>query len=386
MSLRIQGLGTALPEHRMSQSEATELAQQIYCQTPEQSRLMAVLFRKAGVDHRYTVLPHKVALKWLPEDDEQTAGDSGDSANSGEGGNSRNGTTTVATRPTTGTLGPTTAERMHFYEQHAAPLAERAARTALDQAGWTGDEVTHLVTVSCSGFAAPGVDVELMGRLGLAPTTERVNVGFMGCHGAINGLRVARAIATADPTARVLLSAVELCSLHYRFQWDPERCIGNLLFADGAAAIVGSGDSTRPGARHVAATGSCLIPDSADAMTWRIGDHGFEMTLSARVPELISQHLRPWISRWLSGQGLDVADVGWVIHPGGPRILSAVEASLGLERGATRISREILAEHGNMSSPTVLFILERTLQLGDVRPLVMLGFGPGLVAEAALIR
>src|SRR5206468_3174001 len=122
-------------------------------------------------------------------------------------------------------------------------------------------------------------DVDLISNLGLRSTTERIQVGFMGCHGAINALRVARAIAGSDPHAHILLCAVELCSLHYRFQWEPQRFVGNALFADGAAAIVG-GPTETTGAWRVLATGSCLLPDSTDAMTWRIGNHGFEMTLS----------------------------------------------------------------------------------------------------------
>jgi alpha-pyrone synthase len=208
----------------------------------------------------------------------------------------------------------------------------------------------------------------------------------MGCHGAINGLRVADAIAGSDPLARILLCAVELCTLHYRFQWDPERCVGNALFSDGAGAVVGSASASR-GDWQVTATGSCLLPDSTDAMTWQIGDHGFEMTLSRRVPDLISQHLRPWLSQWLGQRDIRIEDVAtWAIHPGGPRILSAVEESLGLDRQATSVSRDVLAEHGNMSSPTVLFILDRLRQAAAPRPCVMLGFGPGLMAEAALLQ
>jgi predicted naringenin-chalcone synthase len=368
MSFRIAGLGTALPEHSMSQSEATQLAQQVCCSSEEQSRLLAVLYRKAGVANRFTALPHRIALDWLE-------GDSGGSSNG-------NGHAVL-----TDSLGPSTAERMDFYQEHAFPIALRAASCALDQAGFAPHQITHLITVSCTGFAAPGVDVELINRLRLPSTTQRVNVGFMGCHGAINGLRVASALATADPQARILLAAVELCSLHYRFQWDPERFIGNALFADGAGAVVGCGSKGAAGDWRVTATGSCLLPDSTDAMTWRVGNYGFEMTLSPRVPELISQHLRPWLAEWLEQNGTSLDRVGaWAIHPGGPRILNAAEESLGLPREATKISREVLSEYGNMSSPTVLFILERLRQARAPRPCVMLGFGPGLVAEAALVE
>jgi predicted naringenin-chalcone synthase len=233
------------------------------------------------------------------------------------------------------------------------------------------------------------MDVELITRLRLPPTIERLQIGFMGCHGAINGLRAARAIAAADPNAAVLLCAVELCSLHYRFAWEPDRLVANALFGDGAAAVVAGGPAldNGPCAWRLAATGSCLIPSSTQAMSWRIGDHGFEMTLDASVPELIQTHLRPWLTAWLAAHHLALADIGsWAIHPGGPRILSSIEASLGLASGATTVSRDVLAAHGNMSSPTVLFILDRLRRVSARLPCVALGFGPGMFAEAALFE
>jgi predicted naringenin-chalcone synthase len=329
--------------------------------------LLKVLYRRAGVAARHSVVSSSTALGWM-----RSAEDEG----------------SVATLVQ---LGPTTQERMQIYSRHASALAIDAARLALERSGVPPAGITHLVTVSCTGFAAPGVDIALIGELGLAATVERVQVGFMGCHGAINGLRVARALSAADPQARVLLCAVELCSIHYQMQWDPKKFVGNSIFADGAGAAVGGAAvetveaAAAEGGWRVAASGSCLLPDSADAMRWTIGDHGFEMELSPRVPDLIRRHLRPWFESWLLRQGLALADIGsWAVHPGGPRILTAVEESLGLPREALGVSREVLAEYGNMSSPTVLFILERLRERQSPRPCVMLGFGPGLMAEAAL--
>lgn len=363
MDLSILGLGTAVPQYRMTQCEAAELAQQVCSSSGDQARAIKILYRRAGVEARHTVLPHRTALDWLNADD--------------EGG--------VATCIQ---LGPTTQERMQLYARHAGLLAVRAGAAALAAAGSPAAAITHLVTVSCTGFAAPGVDFELITQLGLPASVERVQVGFMGCHGSINGLRVARALAGCDPAAQVLLCAVEVCSVHYQLQWDAKKFVGNSIFADGAAALVGRADGEPdPSAWRVAATGSRLLPDSSDAMSWTIGDHGFEMELSPRVPDLIRRHLRPWFEDWLARQGLTIADVGsWAVHPGGPRILSAVEDSLGLNREALAVSRQVLAECGNMSSPTVLFILERLRAQRAQRPCVMLGFGPGLMAEAALLR
>jgi predicted naringenin-chalcone synthase len=208
----------------------------------------------------------------------------------------------------------------------------------------------------------------------------------MGCHGAINGLRVANAFAGSDPEARILLCATELCSLHYHYGWDPEKMIANAIFGDASAAVVGIPSGQAPkDAWKVAATGSCLIPDSAQAMTWSIGDFGFQMTLDKRVPGLIARHLRPWLEGWLAQQDLRLGDVGsWAIHPGGPRILGAVEEALGLDSEQTAVPREIFAAYGNMSSPTVLFIVERFRQRRAALPCLALGFGPGMVAEVVL--
>ncbi len=362
MSVAILGLGTAVPDHTMSQEQATTMACDICCTSERQRKLLNVLYRKSGVRKRHTVVPYTTAYDWLAPRVQ--------------------GEEVIPADPE----GPSTQARMDYYAEHALPLAEEAAAKAVAAAEGDPTRITHLICVTCTGFVAPGVDIHLIQRLGLRPTTERVHVGFMGCHGAINGLRVARAIVAADPSARVLLCAVELCSLHYRFQWDPERFLGNVLFADGAAAMVLAAAELQPEAWQVRATGSCVFPNSTEAMTWRVGNHGFEMTLSSQVPELIGRQLRPWLASWLEQQGLDLSAVGsWAVHPGGPRILTSVEESLDLDRGVTAVSHQVLAEYGNMSSPTVLFILERLQQSNPPGPCVMLGFGPGLVAEIALI-
>ena len=352
-SLTILGLGTAVPSHAVTQSEAASLGATLVGATERRARLVKAMFQRAQVATRYTCLPPG-ALRELVE-------------RSGPGG-------------------PGTAERMRLYDEHAAPLAEVAARRALDHAGAEAASITHLVTVSCTGFRAPGVDIAMITSLGLPSDTQRVNVGYMGCHAAINGLRVARGLAAADPRSRVLICAVELCSLHVRTLWDEERILGNALFGDGAAAIVAAPGDVASAHGRVRSAGSRLFAGSSDAMTWAVGDHGFEMTLSSRVPELIAAQVRPWLASWLRARGLRLDDVGsWAVHPGGPRIVTAVGEALGLDADQTAISREVLADFGNMSSPTILFILQRLLQRDAPRPIVALGFGPGLMAEVALI-
>jgi predicted naringenin-chalcone synthase len=287
-----------------------------------------------------------------------------------------------------GSVSPTTRQRMREYEEHAGPLAAQAAAGALDDARIDPGRVTHVVTVSCSGFTAPGVDHALIRRLGLTADVARTHVGFMGCHGLLNGLRVARAFLEADPSACVLLCAVELCSLHYQYGWDPEQMVANALFADGAAAMVILPGTVRLGsaAYSILANGSTVLPDCEEVMSWQIGDHGFTMTLSPRVPELIGELIRPWLSGWLARHGHTTESIGsWAIHPGGPRILSVLGEAMGLDRSALSPSFRVLAEHGNMSSPTVAFILRNLREAGAGRPCVAIGFGPGLAVETSLL-
>jgi predicted naringenin-chalcone synthase len=358
--LTLLGVGTALPAHAISQDEAAIYAAE-GCFTDEHRRLLPKLYRLSGVDRRASVLLDK------PEGEADRQSFFPIPSNEDD-------------------MGPTMRTRMAKYEAEAGPMACRAAERALSQTALDPAQITHLVTVSCSGFYAPSTDVALIKHLGLPQTIERTNVGFMGCHGAFNGLRVAKAFVDSNPAARVLVCAVEICSIHFQYGWDPEQIVANSLFADGAGAVIGgAAPNGDPQPWRLAATGSCLIPESENAMTWRLGDHGFLMSLSARVPDLICSHLRGWMEGWLHENGLRLEEVAsWAVHPGGPRILKAAGKALGLDRDAVAVSRDILSRCGNMSSPTILFILERLRRENARRPCVALGFGPGLVAEAML--
>jgi predicted naringenin-chalcone synthase len=357
MAILIAGIGTAVPRNRIRQEDAALIAQQYACENEAQTRLFQSIYRRAGVSMR-----HSVVLK-------TSDGDL----------HSRQSFYTESN--------PTTQDRMRRYEDEATGLALAAAQNALRDAGVSADRVTHLVTVSCSGFYAPGFDIALFKHLPLSSKVSRTHVGFMGCHGWLNGLRVARAFLDQDPGACVLLLALEMCSLHHQYGWDSERIVANALFADGAAASVAiAGAPSSPQVLRVIASGSEVIADSEDAMSWRIGDHGFLMTLSPRVPELITRRIRAYLEGWLGGHGLDMNGVGsWAVHPGGPRILSAFGEATGFDRERLKVSYDILAEYGNMSSPTVLFIIDRMRQIRAPRPIVALAFGPGLAVESALI-
>jgi predicted naringenin-chalcone synthase len=214
----------------------------------------------------------------------------------------------------------------------------------------------------------------------------RTHVGFMGCHGAFNGLRVARAFVEADPRACVLLCAVELCSLHLQEGWNPDHIVANALFADGAGAVVAVGSEVGSGGLQLVASASTVLPGTEELMGWTIEDHGFSMVLSSQVPSRIATHLRPWLDHWLDCQDLALPEVEtWAVHPGGPRILRAVLESAGLQPAQIDLSTEVLAQFGNMSSATILFILERLRSRAGSGPCLALGFGPGLTVEAALL-
>jgi len=366
MPFAILGLGTAVPDVLVNQRDAQKVAEALCCETAEQATFVPAIYGGSGITDRYMCLGRPVVDDIL-------------------NGTRLSGSPYLPTG-IPGEQGPTTRERMTVYETEAPVLALRSCAEALSNGNTLPSQITHLVTVSCTGFAAPGFDLALVKELGLPPTVQRTHVGFMGCHGALNGLRVANAFASSEPAARVLVCSVELCSVHYHYGWDPPKVVANALFADGSGALVGAADGPS-GTWRLTASGSCLVPDAADAMTWTIGDHGFGMTLSKRIPEVIGSRLRPWLDDWLAARGHSVTGIrSWAVHPGGPKVLDAVAATLKLPADATWASREILNEYGNMSSATVLFILKRLRERNAPGPCVALGFGPGLNVEVALFE
>jgi predicted naringenin-chalcone synthase len=366
MSFAIHGLGTAHPPAGVTTDDGLRVARHLAGPDVRTSTWLTPVYANSGIRTRHQVIGGQVMRDIFD-------------------GTNLSGSPFLPTAANEG-VGPTTGERMRVYAEEAGPLALKAAGDALKEAAFDAASITHLVTVSCTGFVAPGVDLALIRGLGLRPAVERTHVGFMGCHGALNGLRVANAFASADPSARVLVCAVELCSLHYYYGSQADKLIANAIFADGAAAVVGASRGCEPaGGWTIRATGSCLIPESDREMGWAVGDRGFEMSLSRKVPAAIAGHLRPWLEGWLRDNGLSLDAVGsWAVHPGGPKILDAVETGLNLPPEALATSRGVFADYGNMSSPTVLFILDRLRRAAAPRPCVALGFGPGLVAEAVL--
>lgn len=271
---------------------------------------------------------------------------------------------------------PTTAERMRAYQESAPDLAGRALEGLSRHEDL--ESVTHVVFASCTGFYAPGPDLDVIRRFGLSAGVKRLIVGFMGCYAAVPALRVASDIVRADPRARVLVLCLELCSLHFRKNVPFDQLVTFLLFADGcAAAIVGS----EPRGLRLDGFESGIIPESSRHMRWTIGDEGFFMNLDPRIPEALGTLLQgPERGRVLAGR--DAGDyVTWAVHPGGRAILDAVESALGLT-GALPQSRRVLRDFGNMSSPTVLFVLKDILEKGIPGPGCGMAFGPGLALES----
>lgn len=351
---RILGYGTAIPSESMSSAEFATIAARLSACEPRQASVLQAVAARSGIDRRHSVLIRRDPITNAP------------------------GLPFYEDAPTP----PGTAARMAVYAQEAGALAALAAGRALTAAALNGAAITHLVTASCTGFFAPGIELQLLEKLNLPASVERIHIGFMGCHAALNACRVARGIACSQPNAHVLVICAELCTLHYQAGMERDALVPNMLFGDGAAAMV-IGAEEGEGLRLVD-TASQIVRESAGAMTWCITDTGFKMTLDASVPRLIAAHLRPVVEAFLERNHLGISDVeSWAIHPGGPKILEGALEALHLPESAGAASRAVLRENGNMSSPTIVFILARLPQRG---PVVALAFGPGLSVELVLLR
>jgi len=276
---------------------------------------------------------------------------------------------------------PKTAERMRAYESQAFSLAVQACER-LGLAEQPG-EVTHIVITSCTGFSAPGLDLQLVQHFGFSPSVERTIIGFMGCYAAINGLKLARHIVRSEPKAKVLLLSIELCTLHFNETDDLEQILMFLLFADGCAAAL---ISAEPEGLELESFYASVIPGTEHLMSWHIRDFGFDMVLSGDVPRSVHRALRSNSAQVLSGATPAEIDM-WAVHPGGRTVLDAVEAAYGLGADALAHSRAVLRDYGNMSSATVLFVLKAFLEekRANQRGCAM-SFGPGLTAETLLFR
>jgi alpha-pyrone synthase len=276
---------------------------------------------------------------------------------------------------------PSTANRMRYFEAHAPQLAA-AAITRLGL-GKERESITHLLITCCTGLSAPGLDLEIIERCGLPASTERTIIGFMGCYAAINALKVARHIVRSEPLARVLIVNLELCTLHLQETSELEKVLAFLLWGDGcAAALV----SSEPRGLMLEEFRALIVPDSRDLITWHVRDQGFDMALSGHVPAAIQEALKGRIHEILGQTPLKAIDL-WAVHPGGKSVLDAVERALDLAPAALSVSRDVLRQFGNMSSATVMFVLDQLMRIAAKGSAgLAMSFGPGLVAETMRFR
>jgi predicted naringenin-chalcone synthase len=280
---------------------------------------------------------------------------------------------------------PDTEKRMRLFEKYAMPLAEDAIDPILKD--HKADSFTHLITVSCTGMFAPGLDIQLIKKLGLSNSIERTSIQFMGCFAAFNALKSAYHICRSEPDSKVLILCLELCTIHFQAEFNENNLLANTLFGDGAAAVVVSNDAE--GAPYSIEGFQSVVDDNSEQeMAWNIGNLGFEMKLSSYVPEVIEKNIARLSEKLMQKFQLLLTDIDhYAIHPGGKRILQAVENGLKLPKSINDVANEVLENFGNMSSPTVLFVLD---ELGRrIRPdqkVLSFAFGPGLTMESMLLK
>ena len=349
----INRVATAVPPHDVH-AAFRKFAQSLF----RNDRHNALLFRrmagKAGIEHRYSYL---------------------------EPGNVPDGDAVDAEGFYVRGAFPDTAARMRRFEQDAPSLAQAAVeRLAL---GAERDRISHLLITCCTGFSAPGLDLEVVERCKLPSSVERTMIGFMGCYAAINALKLARHIVRSEPSARVLILNLELCTLHLKETAELEQVLSFLLFGDGCAACLVSAE---PAGTALDSFQAVLVPGTRELITWNIRDFGFDMILSGQVPTVIHDALRDHRGDILDGAPIDTIDL-WAVHPGGRTVLDAVERAFDLAPPALSASRDILRRYGNMSSATVMFVIENLLRSGARgQKGCAMAFGPGLIAETMLFR
>jgi alpha-pyrone synthase len=348
----VNRIATAVPPHDVHAAFLEQAAKLI--QRPARLELFRQMAERSGIEHRWSCLEGRPSAREDRLD---------------EAGFYRLGAF------------PPTGARMVEYERSAGRLAVQAV--AALELGAGARDLTHLILVSCTGFVAPGVDFEIIAHFDLDPGIERSIVGFMGCHAAINGLKLARHIIRSEPRARVLMVCVELCTLHLQQAEGLEQLVAALVFGDGCAAALVTAEEEGLALDSFQAL---LVPDTSPHITWRIGDQGFDMMLSGQVPAGIARALRQGQAAVLRGAAPEAVPL-WAVHPGGRAVLDAVEQALSLPADALAASRRVLRDFGNMSSATVMFVLRALLaeSTPGQRGCAM-AFGPGMVAETMLFH
>ncbi len=361
----IESISVANPPFSVSQAEAAEFMMRTEGLSSSLRKRIPQVYEKSGICRRYSCLEDYTRQPSEFEFYPQSA----------------------TLRPT-----PTTAARNAIYQRESVKLAVQSALQSLQDSGTSPSEVSHVVVVTCTGFFAPGIDILLIKHIGLSASVKRTVIGFMGCCAAFNGLQTANNICSTDSDAVVLLVCIELCTLHFQIENSLESVVVNALFSDGAAScIIRSRPRQETLGKLVYRDGATVLNDeSLDAMSWAIGDTGFEMGLSPRVPELISDGLPSFVESILNDNCVRRDEVTfWAVHPGGRQVLDRTATSLGLSETEMLPSYSVLRDYGNMSSPTILFILNRIMELRETDGYglgVALAFGPGLTMEGCLLE
>jgi alkylresorcinol/alkylpyrone synthase len=341
----VASLATASPPHELLQADVAQAARNIFQDRFPGFERMAPVFRSAGIRARQSVMP----IDWYLEPRGWP-------------------------------------ERTAAYLSGAVDLFAEAAEKALDEAGLTGAQVDVIVTVSSTGIATPSLEARAMDRLGFRSDAARVPVFGLGCAGGATGLALAARLAAAEPGAVVLFVCVELCTLAFRMD-EPSKAdiVATALFGDGAAAcVLRSGDE---GFAQVVGVAEHTWRDTLDIMGWRVDPQGLGVIFARAIPPFARENLRPAMDGMLAGQGLQVADVDrFICHPGGMKVIEALESSLDLGQGALDHERAVLADHGNMSAPTVLYVLDRARRAGLPPRSVLTALGPGFTASTVTLR
>lgn len=352
--ISILGLGTALPVHRLEQSDVARRLSEALVNEPDAARWTKRLFRQCGVETRFTCEPELQgeagSNRYLPGSDSP----------------------------------PSTAERMNTYKRESVPLGTEAARKALADAEIAPQEITHLITVSCTGQFLPGLDALLVSQLDLSPRVNRIPLTFQGCAAGLKAIQLARILAEGHEGSNILIVSVELCTLHLQPSHRKEDLFGASFFGDGASAcVVGPAKERHKNVFQLLTGHAALLPDTAEDMTWDVDNYGFSLYLSPQIPKLLAQYLPSEIEDLYSRDSLPEL---WAVHPGGRGIVDAVQQLYELRDEQVQYSRDVLRDYGNLSSSTILFVLHAMKQDLKNRNAaessgIALAFGPGLTAE-----
>lgn len=362
----IHQIETLLPEHAYPQAFARERMQR-WLPTARARRLAGAIYDRSGIETRHSVVSdfQEGAVPSLFRED--------------TGGR---------------LIEPSTQERNTAFAEASRRMSVQCARRLLaaTEGGFEAAAVTHVVTVSCTGFYNPGPDYDIVRGLGLSDGVERYNLGFMGCYAAFPALKMARQFCQADPRAVVMVVCIEFCSLHLQIREAPDALLANAIFADGVGAALISARAPRQGRAALALEHfqSTLLPEGQGDMAWSIGDHGFDIRLSSYVPGIIGAAIGGIVAKALAAGGAIAALIDlWAVHPGGRAILDKIETELALRPEQVAAARETLRTCGNMSSATILFVLQNILvhtPPDEAPSICAMAFGPGLTVELALLR